>query len=178
MKMARGISSFRSGARRPGLPLVAALPAALLLALAPSAGADAAPVPLAGTMFTGPIGFPRHEGMSLSIAARDPSRAAATVGFDGKCKGGGLGEFWAAYVPARETVRIRNGRFSAKLTGTTRNVGGITGRTGSFHWKLTGRFSDPATATATVSGTAKVLQGGHVISRCKIARRGAVKLRP
>jgi hypothetical protein len=116
--------------------------------------------------------------MTLSIDAHDPSRATAAVGFDGKCKGGGVGEFWAGYIPARETVRIHNGRFSAKLTGTTRNVGGVAGRTGSFRWKLAGRFSNPGTAAATVSGTAKLRQGGHVVSRCKIAGRAAVKLTP
>jgi hypothetical protein len=175
--MARGTFSSRPGARRP-LRLVAALPAALLLTLAPAAGADAPPVPLAGTMLTGDIGFPRHEGMTLSIDARDPSRAAAAVGFDGKCKGGGVGEFWAAYIPAHETLRIRHGRFSAKLTGSTRDVGGVTGRTGTFRWKLSGRFSDPATAIATVSGTAKLRQRGHVISRCRIAGHPRVKLTP
>jgi hypothetical protein len=176
--MARGIFSLRTGAPRPLRPLVAALPAALLLTLAPAAGAAAPPVPLVGTMLTGAIGFPRHEGMTLSIDAQDPSSATATVGFDGRCKGGGVGEFWAAFIPARERVRIRNGRFSAKLTGSTRNVGGVTGRTGSFQWKLAGRFSDPATATATVSGTARLRQGGHVISRCKIAGHPKVKLTP
>ena len=178
MMMARGISTLRTGARRPVRPLVAALPAALLLALAPAAGADAPPVPLAGTMLSGAIGFPRHEGMSLSIDAQDPSRATAAVGFDGRCKGGGVGEFWAAFVPARETVRIHKGRFSATLTGSTKNVGGVAGRTGSFRWKLSGRFSNPATATATVSGTARLRQGGHVISRCKIAGHPRVKLTP
>jgi hypothetical protein len=176
--MARGITTFRPGAPRRVRSLAAAMPAALLLALAPAAGADAPPVPLAGTMFSGAIAFPRHEGMTLSIAAQDPSSATATVGFDGRCKGGGVGEFWAAYIPAREIVRIHKGRFSAKLTGHTRDVGGVTGRTGSFHWKLAGRFSDPATATATVSGTAKLRQHGHVISRCKIAGHPKVKLTP
>jgi hypothetical protein len=176
--MARGIFSSRSGAARPVRPLVAALPAALLLALAPAAGADAPPVPLAGTMLSGAIDFPRDQGMTLSIDAHDPSRATATVGFDGRCKGGGVGELWAAFIPARQTVRIRHGRFSAKLTGTTRNVGGVTGRTGSFRWKVAGRFSDPAAATATVSGTAKLRQRGHVISRCRIAGRARVKLTP
>jgi hypothetical protein len=176
--MARGIFSYRSGASRPVRPLAAALPAALLLALAPAAGADAPPVPLAGTMLSGTVGFPREQGMTLSIDAHDPSRATATVGFDGRCKGGGVGEFWAAYIPARQTVRIRHGRFSAKLTGTARNIGGVTGRTGAFHWTLAGRFTDPATATATVSGTAKLRQRGHVISRCRIAGRAPVKLAP
>jgi hypothetical protein len=176
--MARGPFTLRSGTSRPVRPLAAALPAALLLALAPAAGADAPPVPLAGTMLSGAIGFPRHQGMTLSIDAHDPSRATATVGFDGRCKGGGVGEFWAAYIPARQAVRIRHGRFSAKLTGTTRKIGGVTGRTATVRWKLSGRFSDPATATATVSGTAKLRMRGHLISRCRIAGRAPVKLAP
>jgi hypothetical protein len=173
--MARGLASVRPGASRP---LVAALSAASLLALTPAAVAGQPPVPLAGTMFSGNIRFPRQQGMTLSINAHDPSRATAAVGFDGRCKGGGIGEFWAAFIPARETVRIRHGRFSAKLTGTTRDVGGIAGRTGTFRWKLSGRFSDPATATATVSGTAELRLRGHVISRCRIAGRARVELTP
>jgi hypothetical protein len=176
--MARGSASIRLGASRPARPLFAALSAASLLALTPAAVADEPPVPLAGTMFSGTIHFPRRQGMTLSIDPQDPSRASAAVGFDGRCKGGRIGEFWAAFIPARETVRIRKSRFSAKLTGTTRRVGGIAGRTGSFRWKLSGRFSDPVTATATVSGTAKLRMRGHVISRCRIAGRARVKLTP
>ena len=104
------------------------------------------------------------------------SRATATVGFDGRCKGGGVGEFWAKFVRARETVRIRNGRFSARLTGTTQNVGSVRGRDGTFHWRLKGRFLDRDTATATVSGKAELRMGRHVVSRCKIARAGTVRL--
>ena len=47
-------------------------------------------------MLLGKIKFPRAEGMTLSISAQDPSRASATLGFDGKCTGGGVGEY--AYV--------------------------------------------------------------------------------
>jgi hypothetical protein len=148
------------------------------LALGPAAAALAAqpPVPVAGSVFTGKIRFPRAEGMSLSVDARDPSRAKASLGFDGTCKGGGFGEFWASYIPARETLRVHKGRFTAHLTGASRNVGGVSGRTGSFKWKLTGRFTGTDTATATVDGTAVLRSGGHRLSRCKIAHPATVKL--
>jgi hypothetical protein len=150
--------------------------AALTLGLAPAAPAAQAPVPAPGNMLSGKIKFPRAEGMTLTVDAQDPSKATATVGFDGKCRGGGFGEFWAAFVPARETLRIRNGRFTAHLTGVSRNVGGVTGRTGSFKWKVRGHFTAPDAATALVSGTAVLRSGGHTVSRCKIAQPGAVRL--
>jgi hypothetical protein len=150
--------------------------AALALGLAPAALAAHAPVPTPGDMLSGKIKFPRAQGMTLVVDAQDPSRATATVGFDGKCKGGGVGEFWAAFVPARETLRIHNGRFTAHLTGVSRDVGGVAGRTGSFKWKLRGRFTSPDTATALVSGTAVLRSGGHTVSRCRIAKPGAVRL--
>jgi hypothetical protein len=178
--MLRSLEVMLSGltSARPARPLLAALPAALLLALAPGAGADQSPVPVPGTVLSGAIDFPRDQGMTLSVDAHDPSRATAAIGFDGRCKGSGIGEFWAKYIPARETVRIRHGRFSASLTGVTRNVGGIPGRTGVFKWKLSGRFSGATTATATVSGNAKLRAHGHLISRCRIAHRARVKLTP
>src|SRR4051794_30120331 len=150
--------------------------AALALGPAPAALAAQPPVPAAGSVFTGKIEFPRAEGMTLSVDAQDPSRAKASLGFDGTCKGGGLGELWASYIPARQTLRVHKGRFTAPLTGATRNVGGVRGRTGSFKWKLTGRFTGTGTATAKVDGTAVVRSGGHVISRCKIADPATVKL--
>jgi hypothetical protein len=112
--------------------------------------------------------------MSIDVGARD--RLTLRLGFDGRCKGGGFGEFWAKFIPARETVRIRNGRFSARLTGTTKNVGGVPGRNGTFHWRLTGRFLDRDTATATVRGKAEVRSGKRVVSRCKIAKPSTVRL--
>jgi hypothetical protein len=114
--------------------------------------------------------------MTLSIDARDASRAAVTLGFDGRCKGGGVGEFWAAFVPARETLRIKDGRFSAHLTGVSRNVGGVAGRTGSFKWRLKGRFTGAGAATATVGGTALLRSAGRTLSRCTIAAPARVKL--
>jgi hypothetical protein len=150
--------------------------AALTLGLASAAPAAQAPVPTPGNMLSGKIRFPRAEGMTLSVGAQDPSRATVALGFDGKCKGGGFGEFWAAYVPAREALRIHNGRFTAHLTGVTRNIGGVTGRTGSFKWKLKGRFTAGDAATATVSGTAVLRAAGHTVSRCKTAAAAPVKL--
>jgi hypothetical protein len=150
--------------------------AVLTLGPAPAAPAAQAPVPAPGNMLSGKIKFPRAQGMSLSVDAQDPSRATAAVGFDGKCRGGGIGEFWAAFVPARETLRIRDGRFTAHLTGVARNVGGVTGRTGSFKWKIRGHFTTADAATAVVSGTAVLRSGGHTVSRCKTARPAAVRL--
>jgi hypothetical protein len=50
------------------------------------------------------------------------------------------------------------------------------GRDGTFHWRLKGRFLDRDTATGTVSGKAEIRMGRHVVSRCKIARAGTVRL--
>jgi hypothetical protein len=155
---------------------VSSISAALILGLAPAAPAAQAPVPAPGKMLGGQIKFPRAQGMTLSVDAQDPSRATVALGFDGKCKGGGVGEFWAAYVPARETLRIRNGRFTAHMTGVARNVGGVTGRTGSFKWKLRGHFTASNAATALVAGTAVLRSGGHTLSRCTIGRPAAVRL--
>lgn len=150
--------------------------AAAVLFPAASLGAQGV-VPRAGAQLTGSIHFPRAQGMALDIDDQDTSRAKASLGFDGLCKGGGVGEFWAKFVPARETVRIRDGRFSAKLTGTTKNVGRVSGRSGTFHWQLKGRFLDRETATATVTGRAEVRQGKRVVSRCKIAKATTVRLK-
>jgi len=153
------------------------LAVSLAAAVFPAGALAAASIePRPGAMLSGSIHFPRAQGMTLEINPQDTSKAKAAVGFDGRCKGGGLGEFWAKFVPARETLRIRNGRFSANLTGTTRDVGGVRGRDGTFHWRLKGRFLDPDTATATVSGKAEIRMGRHVVSRCKIARAGTVRL--
>src|SRR4051812_24256392 len=155
-------------------------PAVLAVSLAaafPATALAAARIePLPGAMLSGSIHFPRAQGMTLEIDAQDTSRAKASVGFDGRCKGGGVGEFWAKFIPARETVRIRDGRFSANLTGTTHDIGGVRGRDGTFHWRLKGRFLDRETVTATVAGKAEIRMGKRVVSRCRIARAGAVRL--
>jgi hypothetical protein len=170
-----GMDTFASMRHRFSAALLPTL-AGLTLGLAPAAPAAQAPVPTPGNVLSGKIKFPRAQGMTLSVDVQDPSRATAALGFDGKCKGGGIGEFWAAFVPARETLRIRNGRFTAHLTGVARHVGGMTGRTGSFKWRLRGHFTDANAATALVSGTAVLRSGGHTVSRCKIARPAAVRL--
>ena len=150
--------------------------AVLLPAAASGAPSPAGAEPRPGAQLTGAIHFPRAQGMALDIDRQDTSRARASLGFDGRCQGGGLGEFWAKFIRAREIVRIRDGRFSARLTGTTTNVGGVAGRTGTFHWRLKGRFLDRETATATVTGRAEVRRGKRVLSRCKIAKATTVRL--
>src|SRR4051794_4391286 len=160
--------------------LSAALPLSVLaVALSVPAASPAAAVvePQPGAFLSGSIKFPRKQGMTLQVDNRAGSRATVTLGFDGRCRGGGVGEFWAAFVPAHQTIRIRDGRFKAKLTGTTRDIGRIKGRTAALHWTLTGSFTAPDTATATVSGTAKLRSGGRVISRCTIAEPTTAKLK-
>jgi|SRR4051812_34977867 hypothetical protein len=157
------------------LRLTTALASILLISAAPAV-ASTGVEPRPGAFLTGSIHFPRKQAMTFVVDGQDTSRATATVGFDGRCKGGGVGEFWASNVPARETIKIRNGRFTAKLTGVTHNVNGVKGRDGVFHWQLKGRFVDRDTAVATVSGKSWLRSGGHVVSRCKIADPGSVRL--
>ena len=65
-------------------------------------------------------------------------------------------------------MRVKDGRFSAKLTGVARNVGGVQGRTAHFRWKFSGRFIARDVISATVSGEADVrLRGKKVISRAR-----------
>jgi hypothetical protein len=155
---------------------LAAVLAVSLLLPATAAAAQQEVKPRAGVLLSGQIQFPREQGMALRTDAGDSSRLDVTMGFDGRCRGGGLGEVWAAYIPARQTVRVRDGRFSARLTGVARDLGGVEGRSGHFRWKLSGRFLTPETARATVSGTAEVRLDGRVISRCKIAEAAPVRL--
>jgi hypothetical protein len=132
--------------------------------------------PKAGSHLSGTIHFPREQQMRIEADRRDGTKLKARMGFDGKCKGGGLGEAWVSTVLARQTVRVRDGQFSADLTGSASNLGGVKGRTGEFTWKLRGRFLSQSVASATVSGTALVKSGKRVISRCKIARPASVRL--
>jgi hypothetical protein len=132
--------------------------------------------PRAGSQLSGTIHFPREQQMRIEADSRDGAKLKVRMGFDGKCKGGGLQEAWASTILAKQTVRVRNGRFSANLTGTSKNLGAIKGRTGEFTWKLTGRFLAQDVASATVSGTAVVKNGKHVISRCKIAEPTSARL--
>jgi hypothetical protein len=158
--------------------LTAVLPLSLVCLLLVPAGATLGSTgiePRAGVSLDGSIHFPRRQAMTLAVDDRDTSRARASLGFDGTCRGGGLGEFWASNVPARESVRIRNGKFTAKLTGTTHDVG-VKGRDGTFHWTFKGRFIDRQTAVATVRGSAELRSGRHVVARCKIADPATVRL--
>src|SRR5689334_12081516 len=141
--------------------LVALLVVPLLLA-GTAVAADVVPRP--GAILSGTIKFPRAQQMRIETGARDGSKFLVRMGFDGKCKGGGLQEAWVSTLEAKPTVRARGGRFSATVRGTERNLGGVAGRTGEFTWKLTGRFTTATAATATVTGSAVIKSGSKVIS--------------
>jgi hypothetical protein len=149
---------------------------ALLPVTAGTAVAAGDVVPKAGVALTGAIKFPREQQMTLETGAQDGAKLIVRMGFDGKCTGGGLQEVWASTILAEQSVRVRDGRFSADLTGTSRNLGGVSGRTGEFKWTLSGRFLAEDSATATVSGSAKIKKNGRVFSRCKIAGPTSVRL--
>jgi hypothetical protein len=112
----------------------------------------------------------------MTIETGDGSRLTVRMGFDGRCKDGGIGEAWASTIAARPAGRVRDGRFSADLKGSERDLGGVKGRTGEFRWRLTGRFLAKDVVTATVSGSADIRNGKRVISRCKIAEPASVRL--
>jgi hypothetical protein len=114
--------------------------------------------------------------MWMETDRRDGTRVTVGMGFDGRCRGGGLKEAWASRIPARQTVRVRGGEFSANLTGVARNLGNVRGRTGEFSWRLVGRFVEDAVVNATVTGTAELKLNGRVISRCKIDEPASVRL--
>jgi hypothetical protein len=155
---------------------VAVLALPLLLASAPVAAAADGVQPRAGIVLSGMIAFPHPQPMTIETDPGDASKLTVRMGFDGRCKGGAIGEAWASVIQARPTVRVRDGRFSADLKGSTRDLGGVTGRSGEFKWRLTGRFVAEDVATATVSGSAEIRNGKRVISRCKIAEPAAVRL--
>jgi hypothetical protein len=133
--------------------------------------------PRAGVQLTGKIDFPRKQAMTITTGAADGTRMTARLGFDGRCRGGGLGELWSSNVLAKPVVRVRDGRFNARLTGSISNVGGVRERTADFSWRFSGRFVSPEVVRATVTGTA-VVRGseGRVVSRCKIAKAASVRL--
>jgi hypothetical protein len=143
--------------------------ATAILALAPGVQ------PLAGESVSGPIAFPRPQKMSVVVGARD--RLSFRLGFDGRCAGGGIDELWMSYVPARQTLKVRSGAFSGRLTGTSRGVGGRDAWTGHFTWRVSGRFTDHGVASATVSGSVIVRSGHRAVSRCDIARPARAQLR-
>jgi hypothetical protein len=147
-----------------------------LLAGAAEAFAAGDVEPSRGLVLSGPIQFPRKQAMTIETNSRDASKLTVRMAFDGRCKGGGIGEAWAARIASRPAVRVRNGRFSADLSGSARDLGGVKGRTGRFTWRLTGRFTERDVAVATVSGSADIVVGRRVVSRCKIAAPAGVRL--
>jgi len=114
--------------------------------------------------------------MSISTDDQDATRITVSLGFDGRCSGGGIGEAWSANVPAKPIVRAVDGRFSATLTGSMKRLGGINGRIGNFHWRFSGRFVEDDVFVGTVDGTAEVVVNGKTISRCRIATPASVRL--
>jgi hypothetical protein len=152
--------------------------AVLVAALAVAGTARAADVvPRPGAILTGTMKFPRQQQMRIETDARDGNKFLVRMGFDGKCKGGGLREAWASTLEAKPTLRARGGRFFGTVKAAEPNFGGVAGRTAEFTWKLTGRFTAEDAATATVTGTAVIKTARKVISRCAIARPISVQLR-
>src|SRR3954453_19777208 len=92
--------------------VVAVLAAPLILAGTASA-ADV--VPKAGVVLSGSIKFPREQEMRFETHPADGSKLVVRMGFNGKCKGGGIGEVWVSRLETKPTMRVRNGRFSAKI---------------------------------------------------------------
>src|SRR3954469_2253758 len=80
--------------------------------------------PSPGVMLTGKIQFPRAQAMSISTDKKDASRLTVSLGFDGRCSGGGIGESWAANVPAKPVLRAADGQVSATLTGSVKRLRG------------------------------------------------------
>jgi hypothetical protein len=156
---------------------IAALAATLILSGAAAHAAAAEPVkPRAGISLTGRVQFPRGQTMTIQTGRSDSSRLTVAMGFDGRCRGGGLGELFASNVRTASLIRARDGRISATLTGRLRRLGGVEGRTGVFTWRLTGRFVKRDVVRATVTGSAEVRKDGRTISRCKIAKPARARL--
>ena len=153
--------------------LVLSVASALLAATSAIAAEPVEPRP--GVLLTGQIDFPRPQRMTIQTAPSDGNRLTVAMGFNGRCRGGGLGEVFVSNVRASTKVRVRDGRISANLTGTSRSLGG--GRTGVFRWKLIGRFTRRDVVVATVTGSAEVRNSdGKTVSKCKIDRPAGVRL--
>jgi hypothetical protein len=115
--------------------------------------------------------------MRIETDPSDRSKFLVRMGFDGKCRGGGIQEAWVSTLEAGPTVRVRGGRFSATVKASERDFGEVKGRTARFTWKLTGRFTAEDAVTATVSGTAVIRNSRRqIISRCEIAKPASVRL--
>jgi hypothetical protein len=132
--------------------------------------------PQPGILLTGSIKFPRAQEMSVQTDPADGSKLKAYLGFDGKCRGGGLSEIWASNILTKPTVRVKDGKFSAKVSGVATNVGGVEGRKAHFRWKFSGRFTARDVVSARVSGEADVRVRGKKVSKCKIATPASVRL--
>jgi hypothetical protein len=154
--------------------LLALSAVSLLPAGAAAAAADVAPEP--GQILTGELAFPRAQSMRIETDLKDGSKLLLRLGFDGKCKGGGLGEAWASTVEAKPQLRVRNGRFAGNVRGVEVSVGGVKDRTADFRWKVKGRFTAPDAATVTVEGRALIKHKGKIVSRCEIAKPVTAKL--
>jgi hypothetical protein len=159
-----------------GFRRVAVLAVVFLLSGASAARAEKAVEPQAGVMLSGKVKFPRVQQMAVKTSRRSGARLTVAMAFDGRCRGGGLGEIWASNIPAKPTVRVVDGGFAATLTGTVKHLGGVDARVAHFHWTFTGRFVRPAVVSGTVSGRADVRVAGKVVSRCKIAKPASVRL--
>jgi hypothetical protein len=151
---------------------------AVVFVLSGASGASAAQEvePQAAALLTGKIQFPRAQDMAVQVDPRDSSKLKAYLGFDGKCKGGGLAALWASNITARPIVRVKDGRFAATLTGTKRDLAGVEGRTGKFRWRFSGRFLAPDVITATISGSVDLRVRGKTVTKCRIAKPAAVRL--
>lgn len=143
--------------------------AAAFLALVPGVQ------PLAGESVSGSIAFPRPQKMKIDVGAGD--RLTVKLGFDGRCKGGGIDELWMSYVPVKQRLRVRGGSFSGRVTGVAQGIGGNDAWTGHFTWRVSGRFTAHEVASATVSGSVIVRTRGRAVSRCDTARPAKVRLR-
>jgi hypothetical protein len=154
----------------------AVLAVVFLLSGASAARADKPVEPQAGVMLSGNVQFPRAQQMSIRTADHNGSRLTVAVAFDGKCKGGGLGEVWASNVAAKPKVRVVEGNFAATLTGTLKHLGGVDGRVGHFRWRLSGHFLQPSVVAGTLTGRVDVKVAGKTISRCRIAKPASLRL--
>ena len=128
--------------------------------------------PSSGDSVGGAIAFKRPQPMSIDVGAGD--RLSFVLGFDGKCTGSKLGELWMSGVKGKQTLAVRKGKFSGRVTGTA--DAGDQGRT-TFYWNVSGTFTGRQVAKASVSGRALVRSNGKVVARCTIAKPATAKLK-
>jgi hypothetical protein len=128
--------------------------------------------PASGDSVSGAIAFKRPQQMSIDVGERD--RLSFVMGFDGRCTGGKIGELWMSGVTGRETLAVRKGKFSGRVTGTA--DAGESGRA-TFFWNVSGTFTGHEAATVSVSGRALVRSNGKLVARCTIAKPAKAKLK-